>query len=186
MNIIFIVIFLVLVFILYLAIFQFFKTPKDKRYKFPIEDKHAMDPSYAPIYTKQERINLALKHGSWILPIFIIMQYYFFPWLEEYAKTANCQFYFDGNISGIQLIIYGIFVLIPLSFAVVIILVEGKRSVKILITGQNPLPNEKVLRPIKYKYGVAAKIQPFVIIMAINNLSNIFIYMGRFSSSRDA
>ena len=178
MNIVYITIILILLFILSLAIFQFLKTPMDKRYKLPIEDKNATDPGYAPIYTKQERINLVLKYGSWILPFFIVMQYYFFPWLKEYAKNANCQFYFGESISGIQLLIFGTFALIPLSFAIVIILIEGKRSVKILKTGQNPLLNEKVLRPIKYKYGAAAKIQPFAIIIVIISLIFVSIWGG--------
>jgi hypothetical protein len=167
MDIALIAVFVILSLVLFLAMFQFLKTSKDKRYIFFTEDKNASDPSYAPEYTKQERINLALKHGSWILPLFIIIQYYFFPWLKDYASHANCYIYGNGHINGIHLLFYGLFIFMPLSFAVIVFITEGKRSIKVLKIGQNPLPGEKVFRPTKYKYGVTSKIKPLIVLVVI-------------------
>ena len=57
-----------------------------------------------------------------------------------------------------------------MSLAIIIALFEGPRSIKIMRLGQNPLPNEKVFKKTKYKYGGKAKIQPVVIFCSIGLL----------------
>ena len=131
---------------------------------------------YAPQYTKKERFVLLLKMLAWVIPVYIAMKFWFFDWLAEYAANANCHKY--GTITGVHLIFYGIFVFVPLSFALAIFLVEGKRCLKIIKLGQNPLPNEKVFRPTKYKYGAAAKAQPIVIMASIIALLGLSIWGG--------
>ena len=120
---------------------------------------------YAPEYTKREKIILIIKIMSWAIPVFLIAEFWFFDWISEYSKNANCYNY--GNINGVHLIFYGLFVFMPLSLAIIIFLLEGRRSIKVLKAGQNPLPNEKVLKPTRYKYGHASKIQPFIILSLI-------------------
>lgn len=131
---------------------------------------------YAPVYTTRERIVNALKLMAWILPFYLVAELWFFDWLADYSRNANCYNY--GNINGVHLIFYGIFFLMPLLFAVVLLLIEGKRSIKILKLGQNPLPNEKVLVPTKYKYGSAAKVQPFVFFSVIIFIIGLSIWGG--------
>ncbi len=159
--------FVFLLFALLIAIIKFLKTPKEIRYTIFTEDKNAQDPNYAPEYTKQERINFLIKYGSLYLLLFLIMKYYFFPWLKEYSSHANCYFYFGEMINGIHIVFYGVFVILPLLLAITLILFEGKRAIAIIKKGQNPLPDEKVFRPTKYKYGLSAKIQPIILIIII-------------------
>jgi hypothetical protein len=131
---------------------------------------------YAPEYTKKERIILVAKILIWVIPLYLFAEFWLFDRLAEYAANANCQQY--GNVNGAHLMIYGTFVLIPLSFAGVLFLIEGRRSIKIIKLGQNPLPDEKVLRQTKYKYDAAARIQPIAIFSMIVFLIGVSVWGG--------
>ncbi|MCP4386958.1 MAG: hypothetical protein GY802_01570 [Gammaproteobacteria bacterium] len=96
---------------------------------------------FAPLYSTRERIHLVLKILAVVAPVYLLAQFWLFPWLQNYASFANCHRY--GNINGVQLLMYGVFVFIPLSLALLIWLLESKRCLRILRIGQNPLP----LRP---------------------------------------
>lgn len=113
---------------------------------------------YAPEYTKRERVFIALKMLVLIITLALISEFWFLDWIVDYAKNANCYIY--GDFTGVDVLLYGMFVVLPLSFALMIVLMEGRRSMRIISSGQNPLPGEKVLRPTRYKYGTAALIQP--------------------------
>ncbi len=158
---------IVLLFALLLAIIQFIKTPKDKRYVIFPENKYTSDPSYSPEYTQKEKITMLFKYGAWMFLFYICFKYYFLPWLKDYASSTHCYSYGLGYISGAHFIWYGAFTLLPLTIALFLFLLEGKRSIKVLKIGQNPLPNEKMFSSTKYKYGIAAKIQPSVILLMI-------------------
>ena len=132
--------------------------------------------NFAPEYTKRERISLILKIVAWMIPAYLVVQFWFFDWLSEYAANAHCYQY--GNINGVHLLFYGLFVFMPLSFALLLFLIEGRRSLKVMKLGQNPLPNEKVLRPTKYRYGIAAKIQPLAIFSIMIFLIGLSIWGG--------
>ncbi len=131
---------------------------------------------YAPEYTKRERIVLVLKMLAWAIPTYLVAQFWFFDWLSEYSENANCYNY--GNINGVHLVLYGLFVFMPLSLGIILFLFEGVRSIKVIKFGQNPLPNEKVFRPTKYKYGAAAKVQPLGIFSIIIFLAGLSIWGG--------
>lgn len=120
---------------------------------------------YAPEYTKKERIVLMLKHAAWAIPLFAITKYIFFPWFEVYAKNAHCYRY--GNITGTEVVFYGLFVGLPVLFALLVFLLEGSNCIKILRYGQRPLPGEKVFKPTKYVYGFRAKLKPLFIFIAL-------------------
>ena len=131
---------------------------------------------YAPEYSKKERIILVLKLLAWAVPVYLVAQFWFFDWLSEYARHANCYQY--GNINGVHLVFYGVFVFIPLSVAFLLVLFEGRRSIKIFKLAQNPLPNEKVLRRTRYRYGWTAKVQPLVILTMILFLIGLSLWGG--------
>jgi len=131
---------------------------------------------YAPEYTKRERIVLVAKAFAWAIPVYLVAELWFFDWLSEYSKNANCYTY--GSINGVHLILYGAFVLIPLSLGIIMFLIEGKRSIRVIKLGQNPLPNEKVYRSTKYKYGAAAKVLPFVVLFIILSSIGLSIWGG--------
>jgi hypothetical protein len=129
---------------------------------------------YAPEYTKRERIIYGLKLLAWMIPIALFLKLWFFGWLSEFSRNANCYNY--GSINGVHLVLYGLFVFMPLSFALVMFLIEGRRSIKIIKLRQNPLPNEKVLKPTRYKYGFTAKIQPFIMLLLVLCLVGISVW----------
>jgi Flp pilus assembly protein protease CpaA len=83
----------------------------------------------------------------------------------------------------VQLLLYGVFVGAPLSCALVILLLEGRRSYKVIRIGQNPLPGEKVLRKTKYRYGVAARVQPAALFAIMALLVGVSIW-GSFQAQK--
>ena len=99
---------------------------------------------YAPEYSKKERINFLLKHMLWALPLYIVTDFWFFDWLSEFLNNSNC--YYLWGLTGTHIVFYSLFVGIPLSLLLVILALEGPRSIKIIKLGQNPLPNEKVFK----------------------------------------
>lgn len=120
-----------------------------------------MQDEYAPLYTFRERVVLLLKMLAIALPLLLLAQFWFFDWLEDYASHANCHIY--GQITGVHLLTYGVFVLIPLSSGLFVALLLGPRALKILRLGQDPLPGEKVLRKTRYRYGRAARLRSYVL-----------------------
>jgi len=116
---------------------------------------------YAPEYTRRERIIFLVKHMLWFVPLLIATEFWFFDRLEEFSNQAHCYRY--GNITGFHLLMYGMFVGIPLSSAVLIAALEGRRSLEVLRLGQNPLPGEKVFQRTKYQFGFKAKVKPIAL-----------------------
>jgi len=113
---------------------------------------------YAPMAGKRERIRLALILAAVILPLALVSHWWLLPALTRYARFANCYIYGDHN--GMELLIYGALVVFPLSFALILLLILGPRSLRIIRAGQDPLPGEKVLRKTRYRYGRAAMLLP--------------------------
>lgn len=120
---------------------------------------------YAPEYTKKEKIIITLKNIAWALPLLLICQLGFFPWLEQYANNEPCYQY--GSITNMHLIFYGIFVGIPLSITFLLLALQGSRNLNILKLGQAPLPNEKVFAQTKYTYGTKAKWRAYVFFIVV-------------------
>jgi hypothetical protein len=112
----------------------------------------------------------------WFFAAYLILEFWFFDWLSGYVEKDNCLEY--SSIKGTHLLFYGLFVIVPLASAFVLFLVEGRRSIRVIKLGQNPLPGEKVLRPTKYKYGNQAKVQPFAFFAAILFLVGVSVWGG--------
>lgn len=120
---------------------------------------------YAPEYTKKEIIEKVIKMSIWFIPLMLVTHFWFFDWFGKYVENAHCHQY--GPITGVHLVFYWLFVGIPLFSFAVLALCEGNRSLKILKVGQNPLPNEKVYKKTKYKYGWKAKVHPVIILSSL-------------------
>ena len=115
---------------------------------------------YAPEYSKSERFKILLMHLAWAVPLFSVTKLYFLPWFKSYSENAQCYNY--GTFSGYHVVFYTVFIVLPLLPVITLFLIEGKRNIKIIKIGQNPLEGEKVFRRTKYKYGMRAKIQPYL------------------------
>ena len=120
---------------------------------------------FAPEYTKKEKIVLMLKHAAWAIPLFATTKYIFFPWFEVYSENAHCYIY--GNITGIEVVLYGLFVGLPALSAALLFLLEGRNCINILRCGQSPLPGKKVFNPTKYVYGFRAKLKPLFLFIVM-------------------
>ena len=104
----------------------------------------------------------------WFVVLSAATELWLFDWLIKYSDNANCYYY--GNITGVHLIMYGLFVGIPLSLAIILAACTARSSIGIIKLGQYPLPGEKVLRKTKYIYGRKAKMIPVVIFLIIGLL----------------
>ena len=126
---------------------------------------------FAPLYSTRERLWLALKLLAVAIPVYLAGYYWLFPWLREYAKTANCDQI--AIFSGLELLLYGLLVGAPLSMAGLIWLIEGRHSLQVWRLGQSPLPGEKVLRKTRYRFGARARIRPLVVFSTLALLAGI-------------
>jgi hypothetical protein len=136
---------------------------------------------YAPLYSRRERMRIALMLAAIIAPILLISHFWLIPWISTYAEFANCYSY--GNINGLQLLLKLAFVYLPLSFAIILILLTGRRCIRIIRARQDPLPGEKVLRPTRYRYGMAAMILPAMVILIVIVII-CFAIWGSFQADR--
>ncbi len=104
---------------------------------------------YAPQYTFKERIKIIALHCLWAIPLFLVLDRLFFPWLNE-SNWILCHPY------GWHMLWYGMGVFAPLFMLLVGILIQGRDTLKIYRLKQYPLPNKKVMNKTKYVYGFRA------------------------------
>ncbi len=133
---------------------------------------------YAPLYSKRERIRLVLKLAAIFLPLYLLGQYWLFPAIEQYSTYANCYQY--GKVNGVEVVMYGVFVGLPLSCALLVALLFGRRGLRIIRAGQDPLPGEKVLRKTRYRYGKMAWLTPMFTVL----FTLYFIGLGVWGASQ--
>ncbi len=128
---------------------------------------------WAPQYSKAERIRLLMFHAAWAVPLFLLTEFFFFPWFERYVETAHCHDY--GSLNGLEWVIYSLFIGLPLGLALVVLAIEGRHSFRVLQLGQSPLPDEKVLRPTRYAYGHRARIKPLIFFLLVVFLCGVSV-----------
>ena len=116
---------------------------------------------YAPLYSRKERVRIALLLLAIMAPLLLIAHFWLIPAISAYTELTNCDSF--GDVDGVHLLLYGVFVYLPLSFAIILLLLLGRRCMRVIRAGQDPLPGEKVLRPTKYRYGKAAMIVPALV-----------------------
>ena len=146
------------------AVVAFIKTPASERFS-ATENIREPGVEYAPMYTKKERMTLLYKNLLWFIPTLLFLKLWFFPAFEVYVDNANCYYY--GKFTGVHVVFYGILVFMPMTYALALALFAGGRAFKVFRLGQFPLPNEKVFKLTRYKYGLVAKLYSLTIFMAI-------------------
>ncbi|MED5239767.1 MAG: hypothetical protein VX379_09355 [Pseudomonadota bacterium] len=120
---------------------------------------------WAPQYSRRERLTLLALHGAWAVPLLLVSQWLFFPWLETFVATAPCRQV--GPFSAMGVLLYGIFVGLPGSFVLVVLAIEGRHSLRVWQLAQHPLPGEKVLKPTRYVYGRRARLRPLMFLLVM-------------------
>lgn len=123
-----------------------------------------MEPEYAPQYTFKER----LRHIAVLLPIgaglYLAYEWWFLPNLRAFSDHAVCEVVF--GVSGLSILLYGLFVFMPLSFGIVTAGVYLPTAVRSIKTQRYPPLGKKVYRPTRIKTGrraVASALAPLVI-----------------------
>ncbi len=130
---------------------------------------------YAPEYTKRERLLAVAKTTAWAIPLFGLTQFWFLPKFSEYAENAHCYVY--GDITGLHLVMYFVFVAVPLLPATFLAILEGPRAIRVIKGGQYPLPGEKVYLKTKYVYGTRARLRSYILIFCqVNQPGYLYLF----------
>lgn len=113
-------------------------------------------PEFAAEYTPAQKIRLLVFYlfagGATVL----LSEGWLFPAISLFAASAHCREVF--GFPGLTVLFYGLFVGIPLFFALVASLTISRRGYRILRDGQSPPIDEKVLRPTRIVRGSKAKL----------------------------
>ena len=117
-------------------------------------------PEFAEQYSAKERARFVLGGVAAGLLVMLCGRLWLFPWLHAFAATAACRSII--GINGIVLLLYGLFVGLPLACAVVVGATLGRRGLRILSDGQVPPRREKVFRPTRIQRGSRARISGVV------------------------
>jgi hypothetical protein len=119
---------------------------------FAMNDQRAFAPEYS-LKEKLRIIAVSLLVGS----IFIFaMKLVFFPWLTAFASTNPCNKVL--GLSAAQVLWYGMFVGMPMMFALLIGGFGAYQGARVLRDGQSPPVGQKVMRPTRIRVGTAAKV----------------------------
>lgn len=119
---------------------------------------------YAPEYTPAQRLRivvLGLVAGALVLAV---CQFWLFPLLRAFAPAAHCRTVF--GFSGVAVLFRGVFVGLPLSSALLVAVLLGRRGMKVLREGRVPPSGEKVFRRTPIVRGVKAKALGWVQLLA--------------------
>jgi len=119
---------------------------------------------YAPQYTKEEKYAIVLKGVLVLLPFFLFLILGGYEWMREYFQDT-CRLV--NEFATTRLIIYGGLVVLPGGVCLATAMLFGPRAVKMLKTGQMPLPGEKVLAPTRYKYGRPVRIRAALLLLLL-------------------
>ncbi|NHZ93197.1 hypothetical protein F2P45_29915 [Massilia sp. CCM 8733] len=106
---------------------------------------------FAEQYTRAERLRLGLLILPAGLALLVATKLWFFPALAAFAASAECREI--GGVNGITLLMYGLFVGLPLLLALVLGATVGVAGYKSLRSGQFPPAGTKVLRPTRIRRG---------------------------------
>ena len=106
---------------------------------------------FAEQYTRAERLRLTLLILPAALALLVAAKLWILPSLAAFAASAGCREI--GGVNGIALLMYGVFVGLPLLVALVLGATVGVAGYKSLRSGQFPPAGTKVLRPTRIRRG---------------------------------
>lgn len=111
---------------------------------------------FAEQYTRAERQRLILLILPAALALLVALKLWSFPALAAFAASPGCREI--GGVNGIALLMYGVFVGLPLLVALVLGATAGMAGYKSLRSGQFPAAGTKVLRPTRIRRGRLASL----------------------------
>ncbi len=121
------------------------------------------EQEYAPLYSRHERIRIALSYLLIVLIIAIAGEFYIIPWLTEFISKIHCKEFY--GVQGVVVMIYGLFVGVPLLIMLMMQPVTSVYAVKIIRDAQIPPKNKKVFRKTKIIKGQKAKLRGWFLLL---------------------
>ncbi|WP_410497859.1 hypothetical protein [Chitinibacter sp. S2-10] len=109
------------------------------------------EAEYAELYTQAEKIRLVCVGTLIGAALIFLTRSYLLPWFNHFVETAPCRKVL--GIDGLTVLWNGIFVAMPVFFALTVAATFGWRGYKILRDHQFPPRNEKVCKPTKIRRG---------------------------------
>lgn len=103
------------------------------------------------MYTARERIRFVAFGVAAGLLVIGIAKLWFFPWLHDFAASAQCRTVFGH--SGTAVLLYGVFVGLPGLAGLVVAGTLGRRGIRILRDGRVPPLGEKSFRLTRIRRG---------------------------------
>lgn len=122
------------------------------------------DPEFAEEHSLPDKIRLLVTYLAVGAAAVFAAKTWLFPAIREFAGSAPCREVL--GIPGVNVLFYGLFVAMPLSFALIVGLTMGRRGYRILRDGQVPPVGEKVFRPTRIERGTKAKRMGYVHLLA--------------------
>lgn len=134
------------------AAIAFARTPPEFRYKHsaPVDDSAA----YAEQYTFRERVKLIAVALGIFVPLVLATELWVFPALREFADTSYC--YEWLGVNGTTLLMYGLFVGLPLASALVMGVPVALYGARIIRDKQIPPRGQKVFKRTRIRRGTVA------------------------------
>ncbi len=139
----------------------------------------AQEPKYAEQYTDEERKKILIRYLIIFAGLFVLGVFWLQPLLTEFINTAHCQVYY--GISGIVVIVYGLFVALPLLIAVILQLVMTPMALRVIRQRRWPPHETRVLQKTVVVEGRRAVVRGYVLLLVmpiffISLISYGFIY----------
>lgn len=113
-------------------------------------------PEFAEEHSLSDKIRLLAIYLAAAVVVVLAAQAWLFPTIREFASSAHCRDVL--GFSGVSVLFYGLFVAMPLSFALVVGLTLGRHGCRVLRDVQMPPIGEKVFRPTRIERGRKAKL----------------------------
>lgn len=137
------------------ALIAWWRTPSSERFQvLSPAPSRSEGVEYAEQYSKRERIRFALLGLGLGLPLLAAMEYWAFPALHSFADSASCHVLF--GIKGPELLIYGVFVGMPLLMVLVAGVPGACYGWRMIRDRQSPPCGSKVFRLTRIRRGRVA------------------------------
>ncbi|WP_435106669.1 hypothetical protein [Arhodomonas sp. AD133] len=117
------------------------------------------EQEYAPQYSTRERVVRVI--GMVIVAAIVVFpsEWWFFPWLERFSATSPC--YEILGVRGHVVLMYGIFVGMPLGIALIAGSFIFRYAYRILRDGQVPPIGQKVMGRTPIRRGRSARVRAY-------------------------
>ncbi len=135
---------------------------------------------YAVLYTRQERIRYAVVMLALFVALLLTTYFWLFPGWTHFVATAHCKTIFD--MPGLVIMVYGIFVGIPISGGIFLELVFAWVGIKTIIEKRSPPANTKVFKKTEVLHGRDAVLKGVFILLFIPAMFLPFISWGYFQA----